>query len=157
MRTSSAAQLEIDYSSSEPRSPNGSINVVQAVDGSPDGGTSGTPKPSLDVPNFGVIREVYAITSRLAGRINASNVSEHEHNALLRERQTLLDKKFNGTITRKEANRLEYVRWSLDRIEDAKYGQALDFLESSVAQYEQLQDDLRNLQAQLTQHKRGHR
>jgi len=43
----------------------------------------------------------------------------------------VLDKKFAEIITRKEENRLEYVRWSLDRIEDAKYGQSLELLEAT--------------------------
>jgi len=47
--------------------------------------------------------------------------TESEQQQLLDERQTLLDKKFDGSITRQEANRLEYVRWTLDRIELARY------------------------------------
>jgi hypothetical protein len=64
----------------------------------------------------------------------------------------LLDKKLGETITRKEENRLEYVRWSLDRIEDAKYGHTLDALEDRVRSYEMLLSDIRNLQNQLDQH-----
>jgi len=60
-----------------------------------------------------------------------------------------LDKKFSGAITRTEENRLSYVRWSLDRVDDAKYGQDLEVLESAVERYERLHADMRDLQAQL--------
>jgi hypothetical protein len=72
--------------------------------------------------------------------------------SLLQERQALLDKKLGGRITRKEENRLEYVRWSLDRIEDAKYGHALDALEGRIGAYEQFLSDMGNLREQLAQH-----
>jgi len=61
---------------------------------------------------FGDLGSIYAITARLAGRLNASQITAEEHEAYLRERQMLLDKKFDGHITRKELNRLEYVRES---------------------------------------------
>lgn len=108
-------------------------------------------------PTFGVSGELYAIGARRAGRINAASVSKEEFNKLLQERQVLLDKKFAGTMTRKESIRLEYVRWSLDRIEDARHGQTLDALDDLVTRYEQLQTDLRNFEQDLSQHKTGHR
>ncbi len=94
----------------------------------------------------------YALAARVAGRINAASISDDEHQALLDERRALLDKKFAGNMSRKDQNRLNYVRWSLDRIEDAKNGFVLDALESAVAQYEQLHDDIQNFRLQLEQH-----
>jgi len=88
----------------------------------------------------------------MAGRINAASVSDQECQTLLRERQDLLDKNFDDTITRKEKIRLEYIRWSLDRIEDSKFGQTLDMLENSVSKYEQFLSDVRKLENQLKQH-----
>lgn len=85
----------------------------------------------------------------MAGRINATAVTDDEHGHLLRERQTLLDKKLDGTITKQELNKLEYIRWSLDRIEDAKYGYQLDQLESFVQQYESFTEGLASLKQQL--------
>lgn len=72
-----------------------------------------------------------------------------ENLELLRERERLLMKKFEGTITRKESNRLEYVRWSLDRIDDARHGQGLEALESAVSRYEDVLTGLRSLGLQL--------
>ena len=109
--------------------------------------TTASPLPSFD--RFPEI--VHAQAARIAGRINASGISEVEHKALLAERQKLLDKQLVDEITTKEANRLEYVRWSLDRIEDAKYGFALDFLEGTVARYESLLSELRVLDERLRQ------
>jgi hypothetical protein len=136
MRSSSARQLEFDDG---------------VLLGTPSAADASASAP-LRVPNFGVNNQVYAATTRIAGRLNAANVSEREHKSLLQERQALLDKKLGGRITRKEENRLEYVRWSLDRIEDAKYGHALDALEGRIGAYEQFLSDMGNLREQLAQH-----
>ena len=106
---------------------------------------------ALRVPDFGARGVMYAVTSRLAGRINAASVSEDEHKALLQTRQLLLDKKLDGSISRKEANRLEYVRWSLDRIEDARNGSTLDMLDDAVSAYERFVSDVQAFNLQLLQ------
>ena len=109
-----------------------------------------TSASTATLPSFDRFPEIiHAQAARIAGRVNASGISETEHKALLSERQQLLDKQFAETISQKELNRLEYVRWSLDRIEDAKYGDTLDSLEGSVSGYEQLLSELRVLSDQL--------
>jgi len=110
---------------------------------------------SLDSNSFlelGARASVYATTARIAGRINAANIPEEEYQELLAERQELLTKKFDETLTRKESNRLDYVRWSLDRIEDARHGQTLDLLEDAIRQYENLGRDIDRLLNQLREH-----
>jgi hypothetical protein len=89
------------------------------------------------------------ISSRLAGRMNAAAISEEEVHELLAERKRLLDKKFAGTMTRMESHRLEFVRWSLDRIDDARHGPGLDRLEAFVRRYEILRDELAELRTDL--------
>ena len=103
----------------------------------------------LNAPNFGALAHVYAVTTRMAGRLNAASISENEHAGLLRRRQALLDKELTGTITRGEQNELEYVRWSLDRIEDARYGSEMDALEEAVKRSERLEVALRDFNTQL--------
>lgn len=93
-----------------------------------------------------------AITSRRAGRKNAASVSEKEVEALLDERRDLLAKKFDGTINPAEERRLNYVRWSLDRIEDARHGETLDELELAVARYENLGEEIKHLISQLQEY-----
>ncbi len=97
-------------------------------------------------------REVPLEGWRIAGRLNAARVSNEEFQALLEERRSLLDKKFQGKITRREVLRLQRVRWELDRIEDAKYGPMLDRLEAAVSRYEQFSAQLAGLRSQLKQH-----
>lgn len=101
----------------------------------------------LRVPSFEPT--LYAVTTRIAGRVNASSASPKERADLLAERQRLLDKKFDGTATRPDLNRLDYVRWSLDRIEDATYGQDLETLDNAVAAYERLLSDIQHLSDEL--------
>jgi hypothetical protein len=87
--------------------------------------------------------------TRLAGRLNASAVSDAERDALLSERARLLDKVVANTISRKEEIRLEYVRWSLDRIEDARHGPAMDRLESQIDEFQRLATRLLGLRGNL--------
>ena len=81
--------------------------------------------------------------TRLAARLNASTVSDKERDAFLAERAALLSKQLGGGLTRKEIARLDYVRWSLDRIEDAKHGPVLDRLDAHI-------DEIKRLAARLT-------
>jgi hypothetical protein len=104
-------------------------------------------------PSFSYSAEGAA--SRSAGRLNASAVREHEHKKLLDERQMLLDKEFSGNISIAERNRLEYVRWSLDRIDDAKFGPELDRLQSLASQYERFQEDMERFQVELERLRRS--
>ena len=134
MRTSSARQLELDGIGTGPVG----AELSQSPGPQVSARASDTPfaqSTGLNVPNFST-DQVNAQTSRLAGRMNAAAVSDTELNRLLRERQVLLDKLFDGTIGRREQHRLKYVRWSLDRIEDPKHGAALDMLSDQVAVYE---------------------
>lgn len=155
MRKSSAQQNEFDFSASElfenqQSTLADSVSDYSAVEAS-------SSQPPLKIPTFGLSPELYAVTSRLAGRLNAASISPGEYEKLLSERQALLDKKLNGEISRKDAIRLDYVHWSLDRIEDARYGYELDALESSIGRYEQFLKDVQNLTNQLSGQKSGRR
>src|ERR1700733_5240937 len=86
-----------------------------------------------------------AASARRVGRLSAAAISRTEEEELHEERQRLLDKKFEGTLTRSEANWLSYVRWSLDRIEDARVGPVLDEIETKLLQYEKLARDIASL------------
>jgi len=158
MRSSSARQQEFDFSNVESSSV-----TERKVDDRADipAHTADAPTSSASIassfPSFGVHSDLYALASRRAGRLNASSISQNECDALLRERQILLDKKFNETITRAETIRLEYVRWQLDRIEDAKHGEAMDALENWVSQYERFQVEVERLEKQLSENLKGKR
>jgi len=101
--------------------------------------------------------DLYAVTSRRAGRLNAANIPDAEVDNLMLERQLLLDKKFDETMTRADEVRLKYIQWQLDTIDDARTGQQLDLLEAWVSRYEQFQVDLDQLQTELSKYKRGSR
>jgi hypothetical protein len=156
MKNSSAPDLESQYSttttdpmaSDSSGAPGDTVSAPISTEPISNGGAATV---SLRDPNFGGnLAPIYAITARLAGRLNATRITQAEHQGLLRERQKLLDKKFKGEIDRRESNRLEYVRWSLDRIEDAKHGDVLDELEAAVRRYETFGDSVLDLKQQLT-------
>jgi len=108
-----------------------------------------TTSTQLNAPSLNTYGSAFAATARQLGRLNSKNVKREEMDNLLNERQRLLDKKFDGTITREDENRLEYVRWSLDRIQDAQTGPSLDALESAVTAYERFMSDMRDFENQL--------
>ena len=87
--------------------------------------------------------------AKLTARMNASAVPDTERTALLAERAALLDKKFANTMTRDESSRLDYVRWSLDRIDDARHGEGLDKLETKIGEIKKLSDELQGLFSKL--------
>jgi hypothetical protein len=86
-----------------------------------------------------------AASARRVGRLSTAAISLGEEEELHQERQRLLDKKFAGILTRSEENRLSYVRWSLERIEDARVGPLLDEIETRLLQYEKLARDIASL------------
>jgi hypothetical protein len=90
-----------------------------------------------------IAASVTSISVRQAGRVNALSVSDREHADLLQERAALLKQKMSAPLSQRQADRLEYVRWSLDRIEDARHGHQLDRLEALVSAY---QDAIRHVQ-----------
>jgi hypothetical protein len=90
-----------------------------------------------------------AALARVAGRMNAATVSGDEIQSLLAERASLLKKKFDSSLTPAEERRLTYVRWSLDRVEDARSGAHLDLLESRVLEYEHFLEEVRALQRRI--------
>jgi hypothetical protein len=122
-----------------------------------------SPAPTNTAPSpagafgLGVSSDLYAVASRRAGRLNAASISDNEIELLLGERERLLDKQFNESITHSEKIRLQYVRWQLDRIEDAREGETLDALENWITQYERFKEDLETLQRDLSRHKKGSR
>lgn len=89
---------------------------------------------------------------RNAARINAASTSDEEYQRLLKERARLVQQKFSGELSLEGAARLEYVRWSLDRIEDAKHGYVLDRIEDAVIRYREALQDLQGLRANLAAH-----
>lgn len=120
------------------------IDYAKKLDEAAEAIRSLEPTGSPHLPGFARVD-----SAKRAGRLNASTTSDEEFNGLLDERKRLLDKKFSSALTRQEENRLQYVRWSLERIEDARHGHELDALEAAINQYEHFYDDLLSLKAQL--------
>jgi hypothetical protein len=106
------------------------------------GGTSHSAQ--RDVP-----ANIYAATAREAGRLNAAKIKPTELETLLSERQRLLDKKFEGTMSKSESNQLEYIRWSLDRIDDARRGIELEAMGAFVSKLEGFRDSINKLHNDL--------
>ncbi|MGA8908844.1 MAG: hypothetical protein WB524_14610 [Acidobacteriaceae bacterium] len=150
MSTTAARKTNFDSSVEDWSVSNTRVAVPSGMGG--EAADASVVTSTLRVPDFRAYGEAHAEMSRQAGRLNAASISDQEHDQLLQERQVLLDKLFGGTLTRREALRLEYVRWSLDRIEDARYGITLDMLESNVSLHERFASDIAQLHEDLRQH-----
>ena len=111
----------------------------------PEGGWAAS---ALELPNLSR-GSVFASSARHAARLNAMAVTQTEYDALLRDRKNLVAKLLDGSITRSEENMLAYVRWSLDRYEDARHGHTLDALEAQVEAYENVIGEIDKFYAQL--------
>jgi hypothetical protein len=73
-----------------------------------------------------------------------------EEREWLTERERLLSKQMEGVeLTRAEIVRLQYVRWNLARIEDARVGPRLDELESNITKYEEFLTEVSHLRRDL--------
>lgn len=140
MKTFSARQLELDYSIA------GEADPVENLGGKGEAATS------LSLPEFAKVDPANAVAARLAGRANALQISESDHREFVRERARLINKKLVGEATKRELNRLEYVQWTLDRIEDAKFGQSLEALDDYARQYENFLSEIEELRARLDGH-----
>jgi hypothetical protein len=95
------------------------------------------------------VRSYDAEAARLAGRMNAARISETEVAGYLAKHAALVQKKYSGDFTFEDERNLKYVRWTLDRIEDAVYGRGLDALEGAVSDYEDFCRRLSSFSADL--------
>ncbi|HEY2919118.1 MAG TPA: hypothetical protein VGK77_09020 [Candidatus Binatia bacterium] len=85
---------------------------------------------SIDSAKTTIQSDAGIFQSREASREVASLATDEEYEALLGEHAELTEKHFGTGLSRSERLKLQMVRWSIDRIEDARYGRTLDVLES---------------------------
>lgn len=89
-------------------------------------------------------------TRRRLNRAISAKISPETEEQLIEERNYLVDKKFNGAgLSRKEAKKLALIRWKLDRIDDAEYGEELDRLSAFVSAQEKYSNDLHDFISKL--------
>ena len=88
------------------------------------------------------------IYSRL---ITRNEITEEDKKRLIEERNSLIERKFKNGLTIKEVKRLKYVRWQLDRIDDAENGEMLDYLEKIAQDHKEFAEEIHDLLNQLAQ------
>ncbi|MCW5575707.1 MAG: hypothetical protein KIT13_06385 [Burkholderiales bacterium] len=148
MNTSTATQSN---TSTDQQFPQGFADVDKFIASASSTPPKSTPtSPNIEFPEFrDTAASVSAHAARTAARLNASKISDEEYQAWRKERQELVKKEVAGTLTRREETRLSYVRWSLDRIEDARHGEDLDRLEERISRYESFLNKLDNFRESL--------
>lgn len=90
-----------------------------------------------------------AALTKFAARWNARKTPAAEIERWFREHAALSLKEVEGTLTEEEALHLNYVRWNLNRIEDARVGPQLDKLEEAIDRYEGFLAEIRGFTADL--------
>lgn len=90
------------------------------------------------------VENIKRINRALTGRI-----SPEQKQALIEERNGLVSKKFKEGLTAKEERHLTYVRWQLDRIDDAEHGETLDVFDQITKDHEGFASQLKKLLGQL--------
>ena len=148
MSTSAASALEFPGLTTEFEALQPGL-VTPSFGEVPSARSSVVPFMPLSAPSVPAYQTAFAAASRLLARLNTTMTPPTEYKDLLAERLVLLDKQYNGSITRQEQNRLEYVRWSIGRIMDAESGPPLDALESIVTAYELFASDMAKFGEQL--------
>lgn len=94
---------------------------------------------SMEEKKFGLLasKEIKRINRELSRKI-PPEIREN----LTGEHSLLIKKKFKEGLSRKEEKRLQLIRWELDRIEDALYGESIDHFESFLMGYEKFANDI---------------
>jgi len=90
-----------------------------------------------------------AVPAREVSRRLVELTTEEEYRDLLDRRAVLVKRQLEERLSRSEELELQLVRWSLDRIDDAKYGRELDFLERIAEAQEYLASRISNSLEQL--------
>lgn len=109
---------------------------------------------SIDAPDFRAYGTPSAVRQATA-RLSAAQVSQKEQDQLNAEHGQLAVKVMMGQATEQELRRFEYVRWSLDRIEDALIGPYLDALDAEITAHERLSYDIDKFIRNVTNLRRG--
>jgi hypothetical protein len=88
-------------------------------------------------------RRLSAENIRSINRAVTQKIPNEIEEDLLRERNELVRKKIKQGLSKKEERRLTYLRWQLDRIDDARFGEQLDNLEMMASAQEEFAKELR--------------
>ncbi len=102
--------------------------------------TPGSGKELFEIPATQIKEINRAVTRRL---------SQESIDAFLEERETLVKKKLAGDISKREETRLTFVRWQLDRVDDAIFGPRLDTLERMTEVYEGFASNIKTVLSQI--------
>lgn len=146
MKLSTAEQSEASFATSgslvSQRTNSGGLQGLA----SPTRGADIHTMSEVASPDFSRYNGARSSSTALAtARMSARQVDPSEVDRLMSEHRRLAQQKILGVFSHRDEVRLEYVRWSLDRIEDAVSGAELDMLSAEVALYRQLGKDLQSL------------
>jgi len=82
---------------------------------------------------------------RHINRFITRQVSDEAKDALIEEHKSLVNKMFQEGLSEREKRRLTFVRWQLDRIDDANEGYVLDALTEFVEEYEAFAENIKEI------------
>lgn len=130
--------------------PEGSLGLIGTGKGGQTLGIShppplepriGSERLSSSTTDSGEISQTPVEVREKKRRLVEATADEYEP-MLERERKALLTLKFERGLTERQVKHLQFIRWSLDQIEDARHGRALDEWEWLVEQQEKIGHDI---------------
>jgi len=90
-------------------------------------------------------KEDFATEAKLLGRKVSRKIPKEYYQKICEEYSTLTDKMFAEDLTRKEEVRRIYLKWTKDRLEDAYYGEQLDYLEALIDVQDNISNEIKKL------------
>jgi hypothetical protein len=113
-----------------------------------EGPATGADTSQVRPPRFEIDTRNTVLTT-FAGRLNAGKTSPAEIESWFREHAALTMKEMEETLDPADIARLDYVRWNLNRIEDARVGPHIDKLEVAIDHYEGFLTEIRQFLGEL--------
>jgi hypothetical protein len=101
--------------------------------------------------------DINANDIKMINREITRTIHAEEIELLFKEHNLLVGKKVKGEISKQETKKLLLIRWKLDRIEDAFYGDKFDNFEIFLRGYEQFANDINAFVDNIRQSKNSKR
>ena len=99
-------------------------------------------KLTAEEPFASLRRDISVYRIKDINRLITRKISPKVKQDLTEERNLLARKKFGDGLSNKEERRLAYVRWQLDRIDDAEDGEMLDYLDKVADEHEKFAKEI---------------
>jgi hypothetical protein len=112
-----------------------------------------TPLPSDQVSPEGPVKisseGPFSETIKKMNRELAKKISLQDEKYFITKHSELVRKKFTGGLSNDEQKQLDFIRWQMDRIDDARNGEHMDHLTQIIESHEEFAQDLEKILSKI--------